>query len=232
MPSFEFVCLANSRKMTARCIAGLRTDTGEWIRPVSALEHGVLTYLLRHLGEGGDPRHFDVLRVSFERPLPAATQPENWLIDGKRWDLVRRPAPSELSGLLQKRLYKGEALFGSCADRIAVGVAEHGRRPESLLLVKPRDVQWITALYGGEKRSRVSFALSGISYNLPVTDPPMADLLKGMDVGPHKSAEVGIGAAEEQRMLFTISLGEAFQGNYYKLVASVLIPPADWARIG
>jgi hypothetical protein len=232
MSLFEFVCLANSRKMSARCVAGLRTDRGEWIRPVSALEHGVLTYLQRQLGDGGDPRHFDLLRVSFEKALPAPTQPENWLIDGSAWRLVRRPAPAELSGLLQRRLYTGEQLFGSCADRIAVAVYENKRAPESLLLVKPGQVRWLTALYSGEKRARVSFAMGRVSYNLSVTDPPIADLLKTMPAGQHTSREIGIAEAEEERMLFTLSLGEAFQGNYYKLVASVLIPPADWPRIG
>lgn len=230
MPSFEFVCLANSRKMSARCVAGLRTDTGEWVRPVSAQDHGVLTYLQRHLGDGGDPRHFDLLRVGFAKPLPAQTQPENWLIDGSAWTLVRRPAPPEASRLLERRLYTGEQLFGSCADRIAVTV--HATAPESLLLVKPREVRWLTSLYGGQKRARVSFAMGRVSYNLSVTDPPMADLLKGMPVGQHSAAEVGIGEAEERRMLFTLSLGEAFQGNYYKLVASVLIPPLDWPGVG
>src|SRR5579885_2767462 len=157
MPSFEFVCLANSRKMSARCVAGLRTDGSGWIRPVSALEHGALTYLQRHVGDGGDPRHFDLLRVSFEKAVPARSQPENWLIDGSAWKLVRRPAPAELSGLLQRRLHRGEQLFGSCADRIAVAVYENKRAPESLLLVKPGQVRWLTALYSGEKRARVHF---------------------------------------------------------------------------
>ena len=231
MPSFEFVCLANSRKMSARCVAGLRTDTGEWIRPVSTQEHGVLTYLLRYLGEGGDPRHFDVLRVSFEKPLPSPAQPENWLIDGQRWDLVRRPAPSEFSGLLQKRLYQGETLFGSCADRIAVGVVGNGCAAESLLLVKPREPRWLTALYGGEKRARVAFGIGSVSYNLPVTDPPVADRLKNLPAGQHSAPEIGLEEEEASRMLFTISLGEAYQGNHYKLVASVLIPPANWPPI-
>jgi hypothetical protein len=218
--------------MSARCVAGLRTDGSGWIRPVSALEHGALTYLQRHVGDGGDPRHFDLLRVSFEKAVPARSQPENWLIDGSAWKLVRRPAPAELSGLLQRRLHRGEQLFGSCADRIAVAVYENKRAPESLLLVKPGQVRWLTALYSGEKRARVHFAMGRVSYNLSVTDPPIADLLKTMPAGQHTSQEIGITGAQEERMLFTLSLGEAFQGNYYKLVASVLIPPADWPRIG
>ncbi len=34
------ICLANSYKHQARCIAGVAIDSGDWIRPVSGLEDG------------------------------------------------------------------------------------------------------------------------------------------------------------------------------------------------
>jgi hypothetical protein len=42
LPTVEIVCLANSRKAGGRCIAGVRTDTGAWVRPVSSGREGTL----------------------------------------------------------------------------------------------------------------------------------------------------------------------------------------------
>ena len=39
MDSIKIVCLANSRKISGRCIAGKIMDSGKWIRPVSSREH-------------------------------------------------------------------------------------------------------------------------------------------------------------------------------------------------
>ena len=39
----EFLCLANSRKPPARCVAGLDLATGMWLRPVSDENNGGLS---------------------------------------------------------------------------------------------------------------------------------------------------------------------------------------------
>lgn len=43
MPVTDLLCLAYSRKYSARCVAGIRLDTLEWVRPVSATDHGALS---------------------------------------------------------------------------------------------------------------------------------------------------------------------------------------------
>src|SRR5207302_8024770 len=118
MPSLDLICLANSRKLSARCIAGLRTDTGEWIRPVSQAEHGELTYLQRSLGIEGEPQNFDVIRMGFAKPMPIPSQPENWLVDGTAWKLLDRPAPPNLHKLVRDAVHLNDHLFGSLSDRI------------------------------------------------------------------------------------------------------------------
>jgi hypothetical protein len=42
MPTVEIICLANSRKHSGRCVAGLRTDGQGWIRPVGPSDNGTL----------------------------------------------------------------------------------------------------------------------------------------------------------------------------------------------
>ena len=42
MQALEILCLASSIKFGGRCVAGVRLDTGEWVRPVSDTPDGTL----------------------------------------------------------------------------------------------------------------------------------------------------------------------------------------------
>jgi putative nucleic acid modification protein with dual OB domain len=183
MPSFELICLSNSKKLGARCIAGLRTDTGEWIRPISSAKHGELDYSQRNLGDDGDPQNFDVIQIGFARHVPTDIQPENWLVDGTAWKLIHRPAPSHLQALLQNALICDKLLFGSHSDRIAAYTLSAAPVKKSLALVKPRELQWLTDSYGNKKKARVQFCLNANSYNLAITDPPFEEKLKALHLG-------------------------------------------------
>lgn len=210
MPLLEFICLANSRKLSARCVAGLRTDTGQWIRPVSSAEHGELAYSQRLLGTGSEPQNFDIVRAGLSAPTPTASQPENWLIDGTRWNLVARPAPANCHTILQGALYTGDSLFGTTSDRIPAASFASKSATESLCLVKPKSIAWISDSYGSKRKARVSFLLGTKHYSLALTDPPFESRVKALQLGEHVSSELGI---DDERVLFTISLGEAFEGN-------------------
>src|SRR6266705_1399635 len=229
MPSFEFLCLANSKKLSHRCIAGLRTDTGEWIRPVSSSLHGELTHSQRNLGTAGDPQNFDTLRVSFANHAPTASQRENLLIDGTAWQLVSRPAPTRLHTVLGGAIHGSAKLFGSLSDHIPEATFSSHPAKESLALVKPAGLRWLTDSYGPHKKARALFSTAGAAYNLAVTDPIYQSRIKSLQLGYHKSTELGI--EDEERILFTISLGEPFEGNCYKLVAAVLMLPVGWPSI-
>lgn len=226
MASFELICLANSRKLRERCVAGIRTDTGGWVRPISPAQHGELTYSQRNLANAGDPRKFDVISVGVANHVPTPSQPENWLIDGNPWRLISRPAPPNLHTVLNSTIHAGGKLFGTISDRVAVGTFSITPASESLVLIKPENLRWFTNSYG---KARVLFATSGFNYDLAVTDPPFEAQIKALKNGNHKSTALGI--EDEDRLLFTISLSEPFEGNYFKLVAAVLILPANWPDI-
>ena len=70
----RIVCLANSRKMSGRCIAGkeLLEDgrVGGWIRPVSDREDEEVSEFERQYDDGAEPRILDVIDVPVLNSLP------------------------------------------------------------------------------------------------------------------------------------------------------------------
>lgn len=59
----RIVCLANSRKLQGRCIAGRELVGGKpaaWIRPVSDREHEEVSECERQYQDGSDPRVLDM----------------------------------------------------------------------------------------------------------------------------------------------------------------------------
>jgi hypothetical protein len=87
----EAVILTKSSKNGGYCVAGIDTNTGDWVRFVSCdqASHGALTYahLVDRNGELIVP--FDVVIVPIEGTAPLAIQPENVLIDETRaWEKI------------------------------------------------------------------------------------------------------------------------------------------------
>lgn len=80
----RIVCLANSRKLHGRCVAGKELqgeNPGRWIRPVSAREYEEVSEYERQYQDGSDPQVLDILRIPLLNPRPKGYQQENWLLD-------------------------------------------------------------------------------------------------------------------------------------------------------
>jgi hypothetical protein len=122
--TLQIICLANSRKMLGRCVAGKRIGTnstvGKWIRPVSERPEKELSVEERHYEGRIEPSLLDVINIAFLRSDPHDYQPENYLIDANyywaragniTYAQARRlldPPQSDLWGLSSDTSYHGQ----------------------------------------------------------------------------------------------------------------------------
>ncbi|KFD41423.1 hypothetical protein DK28_0209205 [Peptococcaceae bacterium SCADC1_2_3] len=225
MPVVEIICLANSIKWGGRCVAGLRTDGQGWVRPVSNSRHGSLDNRHYKLPDGSEPRPLDVLRISLRNPQPQPYQPENWLIDNVSWQLISRSASCNVINIIQSYTESGSLLFGNTSDRISFESLSQNPTRSSLALIIPKNLNWyITTSIVDKRQIRAQFVLSGLPYNLAITDPLWIKRLSSLKYGYHPLSAAGVSKDEKIRLV--ISLGEPFQDGYcYKLVAAIIILP-------
>src|SRR4029453_11687058 len=108
-----FICLANSKKYTQRCIAGIelakssrrgfkydivrREDRPLWLRPVSIREHGeIAAEMVDHINL------LDVVEIKVTAPRPRGYQSENILFEEGQLAIVDKviQVPAALDRLL------------------------------------------------------------------------------------------------------------------------------------
>ena len=229
MPEVEILCLANSRKLMGRCVAGLNISTMQWVRPVSTSSDGTLSAHQCILESGDEVTVLDVIKVSLIRPRPDPYQPENWVLANEPWHLVRRLTPVAADGVLARVTVSGPEIFGNRSDRVASEVLRQTPAQASLVLVAPENIQWhVTANIKGKRQNRAYFKLQDCFYDLPITDLKWEERLAVLHPGFHSRDVAGLRSSD--RVLFTLSLGEPFNGNCFKLVAAVIILPAMRGR--
>lgn len=204
----ELLCLAYSRKYSARCVAGIRLDTLEWVRPVSPTDHGALSAAACRLDAGRAPQPLDLVRISLKRPSPERHQPENWFVGEREWELVDELTVDDAVDYLDEIVVNGPELFGTRGDSIDWDDIQANGVPSSLAAVRVRPRFYVNPW----DKLRASFRLGGAHYDLAVTDlAPWAAEVKERD-----------GVAPRTDWYLTISLGERYDRNNraYKLVAA------------
>jgi len=220
------ICLANSRKLAGRCVAGKEWDgrtIGPWLRPVSSRDRGELTSERWYLRSWRDPQLLDVMEVALLEPRPSGCQIENHLIDTSvRWSFIGRVCARQLlAGLDQPT----GPLWVNCGstnggrnDRVPAEIAE--RQPRSLVLVQPEHLKVTIGVEGADtenprRRVRGHFSLAGHDYGLSITDPVIEAELKPQPDGS---------SFELHKPILCISLSEKFpaQNACYKLIAGVM----------
>lgn len=213
---FRLVCLANSSKYNGRCIAGKDLMNRDWIRPVSANEHGEISRL-QMLSDGVEPTLLDIVEVPITRAVPKNHQVENYLIDGSRkWKIDGAMEVSELREFCDdvRILWRnGESSNSGIEDRVPIDEASKLR--SSLLLIRPEHLRIVVVTsYYGSLRVRARFVHNRTEYDLAVTDVRVDDIYRKRGLGEYDACEFEV--------YLCVSLGESFNEYCYKLVAGVI----------
>jgi hypothetical protein len=94
----QIICLANSKKLSERCIAGINPETGRWIRPVYKAhpEDGRVPESIR-LINGEEPALLDILDIPLENSgLDFGFESENLNIAQGQWRKVGQAFPQDV----------------------------------------------------------------------------------------------------------------------------------------
>jgi hypothetical protein len=218
----RIVCLANSRKLHGRCIAGrelVDRSPDAWVRPVSSREHQEVSERERHYEDGTDPAVLDVIDVPLIAHKPSTYQQENWLLDPTHywvkqgrvgWDDLPRLASPE-----RPLWVDGHSTYHGRNDRIPLVVADS--LTSSLAFIHVDGVELAVFAPGsafGDSKRRVQarFSHAGAAYKLWVTDPAYERRFLAQPDAQHHLGEC----------FLTVSLGEPYKGDCYKLVAAIL----------
>lgn len=93
----QIICLANSWKHGDRCIAGINSLKGQWIRPVSSLPDGRIPKEMRLIG-GTEPALLDVLEIPLAKTGPDfGFECENLSVLPGKWQRVGKVPPAFLN---------------------------------------------------------------------------------------------------------------------------------------
>ena len=219
----QIVCLANSRKINGRCIAGrewiAETGAGNWLRPVSARDNRDVSEYERQYEDGSDPQVLDVIEIPLLEPCPDDYQTENWLLhDGYYWKKLGTYSELELPKLVDRaaRLWiDGHSTYSGVNDKIPL--ADANRLTDSLRLIRVGRLKLSVFAPGeafGNAKRRVQgrFEHAGNRYALWVTDPGYERRYLSKLNGTYELGECYL----------TISLGERYQSDCYKLIAAII----------
>lgn len=223
MPGFKrIVCLANSRKLHGRCIAGREYNNGRagsWVRPVSTRPHEEVSEYERQYEDGSDPQVLDIICVPLLERRPRDFQQENWLLDSTLyWRREGRLQCEDLGALVEMDgplWLNGHSTFSGTNDRIPLELAQSLRTSlrliyvESLVLAVCMPGQ---AFGNSKRRVQAQFKWAGVFYRLWVTDPRIERHYLAMADGRYPLDECYL----------TISLGEPHNDACYKLVAAII----------
>ena len=221
--SKQIVCLANSRKMSGRCIAGREWSEehgpGDWIRPVSARDGQEVSEYERQYEDGSDPRALDIVRVPIIEPKPSCWQPENWLLDPEfYWRKVGTYSRFDLSTLVDRiepLWVDGYSTYEGENDKVPLNAVPHVSGSLRLIYVERLTLHVFSpgeAFGSAKRRVQAKFSHAGVNYALWVTDPIYeGEYLAKLD-----------GVYEIHHCYLTVSLGEPYQNACYKLAAAII----------
>lgn len=227
-PNFmeHIVCLANSRKISGRCIAGKRVGDKTWCRPVSSRLGHEISETDRQYQDGKTARILEVISIPCAERQPHAFQHENVLIDDRfYWQYKRRAKWDEVRALVDRDAdlwQNGFSAYYNKNNRVPEVLLNNGSGSLRLIELDKMVLHVVPKApnFGNNKLTvRASFEYGGNEYKLDVTDPVFeSDFL---EQGPGDYTLETVVACISLGELHTNQNGETFA---YKLVASIIDP--------
>lgn len=215
MPTWKtMVCVANSKKLGAYCIAGVQPESNEWIRPMGSGSHGAVTIAEQTFSDGARPELLDLIELPLERRLPQPGQPENWELAPGTWRKLGELDDNEARALLES-LVTNEPLFGTDERSISVADVAAGRVQSSLAVIRPESLNWEKRVWPERTTIRAEFFHAGATHSLPVTDPAWLAHFVHDPPGDY-------GHVDTEQVFLVVSLGEPMDDEHWKLVAGVI----------
>jgi len=218
----RIVCLANSRKLSGRCVAGKEfagDHLGTWIRPVGAREHGEVSEYERQYEDGSDPRVLDIIDVPLLVPQPKDFQQENWLLDPDYyWVKAGRATWSDLNRLADRTeplWIDGIHTYNGVSDKVPLTLAGSLRSSLRLLNIAKLDISVFKpgeAFGNPKRRVQGQFQHAGEEYRLWITDPVYERTFLAKPDGDYSLGE----------SFLTVSLGEPHNDACYELIAAII----------
>ncbi|GAB2805092.1 dual OB domain-containing protein [Dyella kyungheensis] len=222
MVTKKILCLANSKKMAGRCIAGrqiVNGTAGPWIRPISDRPTQEVSEYERQYADGTDPRVLDIINVPLVEHQPHACQTENWLLEPHEyWEKVGQASWLEAENFAESPRtlwHNGDHTVHGLNDRVATALAD--ALPQSLHLIRVPAVELRIFAPGAnrgvpKRKVQAKFAYNGVNYWISVTDPHLERQYLARENGTYPLGE----------SLVCVSLGEPFEGHRYKLAAAII----------
>ena len=211
----ELLILANSRKLGGRCIAGIDLESKKWVRPGSRSDHGALRKDECLILDGSiwrDLAVLDVVSAPIGIAIDALGQPENRVLLSDAWslkgnfgkDIELKMITAILDGFCDEEKH---LIYGN-GKSVYMRSVKSNFVKRSLVLIKSLDPQFYNE--EGTMKLRCKVKYSGEIYDLPITD----------DSGWVAQAKHNPKDFSRGVWYFTVSLGEPYKGQMWKLIAS------------
>lgn len=201
----QVLILANSTKLSGRCVAGVRLDTMSWVRPVGH-RPGRELLLGETLAASGpkkiEVRPGDVVEMTVGQPMPTPYHPEDCGYVGE-WSLVDRLDGMGVLKAVTSVVRQEGDIFGWPGVWLDPTTIAPGRESPSL------ELRWASVRLHPNRYDPTKIRATCDSLDLSISDPLIDHQLSGRSI----------------EALVTVSLSEPFAeqgGRCFKLIAAVL----------
>tara|TARA_Y100000590_G_scaffold356778_1_gene411190 strand:- start:3593 stop:4252 length:660 start_codon:yes stop_codon:yes gene_type:complete len=211
----KILILAISRKPPYRCVAGVEVlhdgSFGGWIRPVDSNFQDAIRKQTLDGDQNRNPvKKLGVYNIEFTTSVPWKYQVENKEITGSKWTHTGNVDVRELekiSTIDALPWVNGYSSHNGINDQVPEKY--FNQTSASLALIFTQNLEVMVSNEYNRKSLRGIFSHAGTDYKFKITCPEFEELFNeegSFPIGP---------------TFLTLSLGEPYKGNSYKLVAGV-----------